>query len=72
MGAATILKSQNPSSKVVVRDLQPGQLTVLPTTQQQSQRYLLANTSAGALVMRPRTRPSISSAVRPAVDGWIA
>ena len=35
MGAATILKSQNPSSKVVVRDLQPGQLTVLPTTQQQ-------------------------------------
>jgi hypothetical protein len=35
MGAATILKSQNPSSKVSVRDLQTGQLTVLPAAQQQ-------------------------------------
>jgi hypothetical protein len=33
MGAATFLKSQNPSSRVAVRDLQTGQLTVLPTTQ---------------------------------------
>ena len=31
MGAATILKSQNPNSKVAVRDLQTGQLTALPT-----------------------------------------
>jgi hypothetical protein len=35
MGAATILKSQNPSSEVAVRDLQTDQLTVLPATQQQ-------------------------------------
>jgi hypothetical protein len=33
MGAATFLRSQNPSSRVAVRDLQTGQLTVLPTTQ---------------------------------------
>jgi hypothetical protein len=32
MGAATFLRSQNPSSRVAVRDLQTGQLTVLPTT----------------------------------------
>ena len=31
MGAATFIKSQNPNSKVAVRDLQTGQLTVLPT-----------------------------------------
>ena len=35
MGAATFLKSQNPSSKVAVRDLQTDQLTVLPTTEHQ-------------------------------------
>ena len=35
MGAATFLKSQNPSSRVAVRDLQTGQLTVLPTTEHQ-------------------------------------
>jgi hypothetical protein len=33
MGAATFPKSQNPSSRVAVRDLQNGQLTVLATTQ---------------------------------------
>jgi hypothetical protein len=33
MGAATLLKSQNPGSKVAVRDLQTGQFTVLPATQ---------------------------------------
>ena len=35
MGAATFLKSQNPSSNVAVRDLQTDKLTVLPTTQHQ-------------------------------------
>jgi hypothetical protein len=30
MGAATILKSQNPESKVAVRDLQTGQLIAVP------------------------------------------
>ena len=35
MGAATFLKSQNPNSKIAVRDLQTGQLTVLPAAQQQ-------------------------------------
>jgi hypothetical protein len=30
MGAATFLKSQHPSSKVTVRDLQTGQVTVVP------------------------------------------
>lgn len=32
MGAATFLKSQNPSGRVAVRDLQTGHVTVLPTT----------------------------------------
>ena len=31
MGAATIIKSQNLNSKVAVRDLQTGQLTILPS-----------------------------------------
>ena len=31
MGAATFIKRQNPNSKVALRDLQTGQLTVLPT-----------------------------------------
>ena len=31
MGAATFIKSQNPNSKVAVRDLQTGQLTVSTT-----------------------------------------
>jgi hypothetical protein len=35
MGAAHLLKRQRPNSKVAVRDLQTGQLTVLPVTQQQ-------------------------------------
>ncbi len=35
MGAAHLLKHQNPNSKVAVRDLQTGQLTVLPATHQQ-------------------------------------
>jgi hypothetical protein len=37
MGAATFIKSQNPNSRVAVRDLQTGELTVLlaPSTQQQ-------------------------------------
>jgi hypothetical protein len=34
MGAATFIKSQNPSSRVTVRDLQTGQLTVLPAASQ--------------------------------------
>ena len=34
MGAAHLLK-QRPNSNVAVRDLQTGQLTVLPATQQQ-------------------------------------
>jgi hypothetical protein len=33
MGAATFFKSQNPGSKVAVRDLQTSQFTVLPATQ---------------------------------------
>ena len=33
MGAAKLIQSQNPNSKVAVRDLQTGQLTVLPATQ---------------------------------------
>ena len=35
MGAAHLLKHQHPNIKVAVRDLQTGQLTVLPATQQQ-------------------------------------
>jgi hypothetical protein len=35
MGAARLLKRQNPDSKIAVRDLQTGQLTVLTATQQQ-------------------------------------
>jgi hypothetical protein len=35
MGAAHLLKRQNLDSKIAVRDLQTGQLTVLPATQQQ-------------------------------------
>jgi hypothetical protein len=38
MGAATILKTQNPGSKVAVRDLQTGKLIAVPlqpATQQQ-------------------------------------
>ena len=35
MGAAHLLKHQHPNSKVTVSDLQTGQLTVLPATQQQ-------------------------------------
>ena len=35
MGAAHLLKQQHPNSKVAVRDLQTGQLTVLPAAQQQ-------------------------------------
>ena len=31
MGAATFIKRQNPNCKVAVKDLQTGQLTVLPT-----------------------------------------
>ena len=33
MGAAKLIQWQNPNSKVAVRNLQTGQLTVLPTTQ---------------------------------------
>ena len=33
MGAAKLIQWQNPHSKVAVRNLQTGQLTVLPTTQ---------------------------------------
>ena len=32
MGAAKLIQSQNPNGKVAVRDLQSGQLTVLPGT----------------------------------------
>ena len=32
MGAAAIIKSQNANSNVAVRDLQTGQLIVLPTS----------------------------------------
>ena len=32
MGAAKLIQSQNPNSKVAVRDLQTGHLTVLPAT----------------------------------------
>ena len=35
MGAAHLLKHQRPNSNVAVRDLQTGQLTVLPAMQQQ-------------------------------------
>ena len=35
MGAANIIEGQNPKSRVAVRDLQTGQLTVLPATPQQ-------------------------------------
>jgi hypothetical protein len=35
MGATTFLKSQNPSGRVAVRDLQTGHLTVLPTMEHQ-------------------------------------
>ena len=35
MGAATFLKSQNPSGRVAVRDLQTCHLTVLPTMEHQ-------------------------------------
>ena len=35
MGAANIIQGQNPKSRVAVRDLQTGQLTVLPATPQQ-------------------------------------
>ena len=35
MGAATFSRHQRPNSNVAVRDLQTGQLTVLPATQQQ-------------------------------------
>jgi hypothetical protein len=35
MGAATFIKSQNPGGMVAVRDLQTGQLTVLPAPPQQ-------------------------------------
>jgi hypothetical protein len=40
MGAATILKSQNPEGKVAVKDLQTGRLIVVPlepATQQRRQ-----------------------------------
>ena len=30
MGAAKLIQSQHPNSKVAVKDLQTGQLTVLP------------------------------------------
>ena len=33
MGAANIIRGQNPKSRVAVRDLQTGQLIVIPATQ---------------------------------------
>ena len=37
MGAANIIQSRNPNSHVAVRDLQTGQLTVLPKPATQTQ-----------------------------------
>ena len=37
MGAANIIQGQNPNSRVAVRDLQTGQLTVVPKPATQPQ-----------------------------------
>jgi len=37
MGAANIIQAQNPKSRVAVRDLQTGQLTVMPNPATQTQ-----------------------------------
>jgi hypothetical protein len=37
MGAANIIQGQNPNSRVAVRDLQTGQLTVIPKPVPQTQ-----------------------------------
>jgi hypothetical protein len=69
MGAATMLR-QNPTSRVAVRDLETGELIVVP--QKQGQRFPAANILAGSLAVRPGTRPNTSSGAQSAPAGWIA